>query len=458
MPTVQPTTEQAKRAGDTRWTGGSVLVVGPQELLDQLRQAAGVGPANGELQRAEDYLDALGRLGERSYDAVAGLASGLEDEPLAVARAMHRTAPDTRLLLLLDPQTGHDRGSLEAAGWEVLDGGRGSGDRLAAALEGRVDGPPAVNEHPNGHPVDVRAHAVLPPATDPSSPPVHASDQASGALGDVDLVEAMLDGGDAAGLALRLAAEQSGIAGLELADADEYVPDHHPAVEVALRGQALGVLHAPPPAGEAALRPWAEWLSRWLALDRKLTGLREQASRDELTGVWNRRHFNQALDRILTDAAKRRLQVTVMLFDIDDFKVYNDKYGHAAGDEVLREAARLMQTAVRDHDVVARIGGDEFAVIFWEADEPREQGSRHPQDVLKAAKRFQQALHSHRFPKLLEEAPGTLTISGGLAGYPWDGRDAAELIDHADQMALKSKRQGKNVITFGPGALRNNDE
>jgi GGDEF domain-containing protein len=59
-----------------------------------------------------------------------------------------------------------------------------------------------------------------------------------------------------------------------------------------------------------------------------------------------------------------------------------------------------------------------------------------------------------RFPKLLSEAAGTLTISGGLASFPWDGRDAEQLLHQADHNALTSKRQGKNVITFGPGACR----
>jgi len=73
--------------------------------------------------------------------------------------------------------------------------------------------------------------------------------------------------------------------------------------------------------------------------------------------------------------------------------------------------------------------------------------------VLDCAKRFQAAVCRHEFPKLLDEQPGTLTISGGLASYPWDGRTPTELLARADAMALRSKRQGKNAITLGPGAL-----
>ena len=142
------------------------------------------------------------------------------------------------------------------------------------------------------------------------------------------------------------------------------------------------------------------------------------------------------------------------MFDIEDFKTYNDRYGHMAGDEILHETARLMQSLVRDHDVVARIGGDEFGVIFWDPAGPRRANSAHPHDPVAVAKRFQKAICSARFPKLGHEAQGTLTISGGLAGFPWDGYTPDQLLDRADKMAMRSKQQGKNAITFGPGAQR----
>src|SRR5690606_22340113 len=137
------------------------------------------------------------------------------------------------------------------------------------------------------------------------------------------------------------------------------------------------------------------------------------ANKDELTGLWNRRYFNQYLSQLLDRAAIQRFRVTLMIFDIDDFKQFNDRCGHDVGDQVLQETARLMQSVVRENDVVARIGGDEFAVIFWDAQAPRRLNSQHPDDVLAAAKRFQQALAAKRFPKLVAHDLGTLTISGG---------------------------------------------
>ena len=147
-----------------------------------------------------------------------------------------------------------------------------------------------------------------------------------------------------------------------------------------------------------------------------ISRLWKMSLRDDLTGAWNRRYFNRFLNSILDRATRQRFHVTLMVFDIDDFKHYNDRYGHAAGDEILYETTKLMQSMVREHDVVARIGGDEFAVIFWDATTPRRPNSAHPHDPSGAAERFRKAIRSHKFPKLGKDAPGQLTISGGLAG------------------------------------------
>ena len=94
-------------------------------------------------------------------------------------------------------------------------------------------------------------------------------------------------------------------------------------------------------------------------------------------------------------------------------------------------------------------------MIFWDKGEPRHLGSQHPNNVIGIAKRFQKAICEHKFPKLGEEAVGRLTVSGGLAGFPWDGRTPDELLARADANAMRSKQQGKNAICFGPGAAPN---
>jgi diguanylate cyclase (GGDEF)-like protein len=314
--------------------------------------------------------------------------------------------------------------------------------------------PPAVSETPAPRaaaPEPPPALRITPPL--PETPaPATATPAVDGELGDIDLVEQMLhDRAHVRDMALRLIASQTGWRDVAcVADGSQVTPGYA-AAPVELNGKRFGLLTAAAPAGAGDLAAWAAWLARWLALESQVGELHDWAFKDELTGVCSRRYFNQFLDRIIQRAIRERFRVTLMVFDIDNFKSYNDRFGHAAGDDILRETARLMQSVVRPHDVVARIGGDEFAVIFWDADEPRKPNSQHPDSVRTAAERFQKAVCAHRFPKLAEKAPGTLTISGGLAGFPWDGRTPEELLELADQRAMQSKRQGKNAVTFGPG-------
>jgi diguanylate cyclase (GGDEF)-like protein len=138
-----------------------------------------------------------------------------------------------------------------------------------------------------------------------------------------------------------------------------------------------------------------------------------------------------------------------MIFDIDDFKHYNDRWGHDAGDEIIREVVRLLRTIIRRGDHVCRIGGDEFAVLFCDPEPPREPGSNHPTTIEILARRFKEQVANARFSKLGDEATGVLSISGGLATYPWDSTDIDGLLEKADQRLLQSKRLGKNSITIG---------
>jgi len=179
---------------------------------------------------------------------------------------------------------------------------------------------------------------------------------------------------------------------------------------------------------------------------RRTEALHRLAITDNLTGAYNRRYFYHFTDRMLQRARSERFHVTVLLYDIDDFKRYNDTYGHAAGDEILRETALLMRQITREHDVVARIGGDEFAVLFWDAEPPRRPDSAHPETAEQLASRFVQAIARHEFPSLGPDAKGVLTISGGLATFPWDGQTCRELLRCADGALRKAKRSGKNAI------------
>jgi len=193
--------------------------------------------------------------------------------------------------------------------------------------------------------------------------------------------------------------------------------------------------------------------------------LKQLAIVDELTGAYNRRYLEYFMRQVITQSAHEQTEVTLLLFDIDEFKHYNDTYGHAAGDEILRQTTNLTRRCCREHDVVARIGGDEFAVLFWDTGRQRDifprngQGNvttadtqvdtpaqSHSAMVMFMSNRFRRMMTTNEFPGLGPEARGVLTVSGGLARFPSDGRTVEELLAQADQALLKAKRSGKNRI------------
>ncbi|MBN1437680.1 MAG: diguanylate cyclase [Sedimentisphaerales bacterium] len=194
-------------------------------------------------------------------------------------------------------------------------------------------------------------------------------------------------------------------------------------------------------------------------------GLRRLAITDELTGAYNRRYLEHFVEQIIAQSKQEPTQMTLLLFDIDEFKHYNDTYGHAAGDEILREVYVLMRRCCRAHDVVARLGGDEFVVLFWDSGEQRERFDNgegeelgatdrrhgpgrwsHDEMVTFMSNRFRRIVMTNSFPMLGQEARGALSISGGLAGYPDGGGSLTELLATADEALLDAKRRGKNRI------------
>jgi diguanylate cyclase (GGDEF)-like protein len=201
-------------------------------------------------------------------------------------------------------------------------------------------------------------------------------------------------------------------------------------------------------------------------LESRIRYLEKLATEDDLTGLKNRRYIREFTKQIIEYAREENGRVTLMLFDIDDFKKYNDLYGHTAGDKILQQAAHLMQRCCRAHDVVGRIGGDEFAVVFWDdpsilkavieqskKNERRSIDSDHPHEAMLIAKRFISELEKTPAPVgqrdetgLGPKGRGILTISGGLATFPRDSSTAQELFEQADKALLEAKRSGKNRI------------
>ena len=195
--------------------------------------------------------------------------------------------------------------------------------------------------------------------------------------------------------------------------------------------------------------------------ETRIRYLERLATEDDLTGLKNRRYIWEFSRQIIEYAKKENGRVTLLVFDIDDLKKYNDIYGHHAGDEILKQAAVLMRRSCRGHDVVGRVGGDEFAVIFWDdpqqeraaapskSEERRSSHADHPAEAITIANRFVKELGNAEmstFGGLGPGGKGVLTISGGLASYPRDGETIEQLFQQADKALLEAKRSGKNRI------------
>jgi diguanylate cyclase (GGDEF)-like protein len=227
----------------------------------------------------------------------------------------------------------------------------------------------------------------------------------------------------------------------------------------------------PPEKGRVDLEETAGFIGTLLCLAQRDEALKRLAMTDELTGAYNRRYLEHFLRQMIKQSQHEHTELTLLLFDIDEFKYYNDNYGHAAGDEVLRQAIQLIRRCCREHDVVTRIGGDEFAVLFWDSGHQRQifnkdnndnshqvrqnshqrmnsavSSKTHSEMVMFLSNRFRRLMMANEFPGLGPEARGVLTISGGLAGFPWDGRTVKELLAAADEALLHAKRSGKNRI------------
>jgi diguanylate cyclase (GGDEF)-like protein len=170
--------------------------------------------------------------------------------------------------------------------------------------------------------------------------------------------------------------------------------------------------------------------------------LREMVARDGLTGIQNRRMFDQHIQRAWQQAVRDGQRMALLLVDVDCFKDYNDRYGHQAGDECLRAVAiSLSQCARRPMDFVARYGGEEFAVVLYEA------GNEYVAEVLT---RVQRSIAELNIPHEASKVAGRLTVSIG-AGLilPTENRSYNGLIQLADEALYSAKEQGRNrVVTL----------
>ncbi|WP_207060826.1 diguanylate cyclase domain-containing protein [Motiliproteus sp. SC1-56] len=158
---------------------------------------------------------------------------------------------------------------------------------------------------------------------------------------------------------------------------------------------------------------------------------------DPVTGLANRHHFNQRFHEAVKLAERQDLWLSLAMMDLDLFKEVNDRFGHPVGDEVLVRVGQVLKRCFRESDVIARIGGDEFAVIII--------GPESLADVRHLAERVIQAFAQ---PLALEGCAVQIGASFGIATYPLDATDPSELIRLADNALYTSKHQGRNICTL----------
>jgi len=162
------------------------------------------------------------------------------------------------------------------------------------------------------------------------------------------------------------------------------------------------------------------------------------ASTDGLTGLYNHKHFHEALGAEFSRAHRYAYPISLLLVDIDHFKSYNDAWGHQAGDGLLRDLAGTFKAAARQNDLVARYGGEEFVFVLPQTDK---------RQATALAKRLCRAVERRRCEGEEVLPGGRLTVSIGVAEYPAeDVLHAADLVGRADQALYRAKSLGRNQV------------
>jgi two-component system, cell cycle response regulator len=173
------------------------------------------------------------------------------------------------------------------------------------------------------------------------------------------------------------------------------------------------------------------------------TRLAQLAVTDGLTGLYNHRHLHERLSLEVERSQRSGLPLSLLMLDVDHFKQFNDTFGHPAGDEVLRQLARVLNDTRRANDVVARYGGEEFAVILVDTAKFT---------AAKVAERVRERIAAHDFSDAAQRA-GNISVSIGVATFPDDGADAEGLVRAADTALYAAKRAGRNRVVLATEAM-----
>ncbi len=160
-----------------------------------------------------------------------------------------------------------------------------------------------------------------------------------------------------------------------------------------------------------------------------------RAHSDSLTELWNHGYFQYLLGVEVEKAKTDSGPVSLVMLDIDDFKVYNDQFGHQAGDMILKELAGLLKKQSRKMDYVCRYGGEEFTIILPQTEK---------KEAFLISERLRENIGKHSFIHQESLPKKALTVSIGLATYPQDGSNPSELISYSDKVLYQAKEKGKN--------------
>ena len=183
------------------------------------------------------------------------------------------------------------------------------------------------------------------------------------------------------------------------------------------------------------LRMVAGTTGRLAHLAAQYEAAHRDARTDPLTGLWNRRHFDERLAAAVASALRYAEPFSVAIFDLDDFKAVNDRYGHRAGDIALQHIAGLLRAGTRESDVACRWGGEEFAVLFERT---------RPADAERVADRVARAMRATAI-----DLGGTdirVTVSAGVSCFPSDGNDGSAVLEAADDALRRAKSLGKDRV------------